>query len=275
MPCRSPKSVLCLFLLAGSLQLAGAAFPAFRTGLTDLKFTISSPSSTTNGIRERIGYFSRQTTYNPAREIYRIIVPSNYTHERTWGLFIWLDLQDAPRIPSDWPAVLERKGFVTVLPAKAGNRRSSSDRIRLALDARHHMPRLFNIDPTRIVVSGWNGGARIASLLGVAYADQFPNCVPMMGCVFYEQIPLGGNRFFPVAYTPKASLVDQPKGNRFIIVTSPADALRQECQLVYRHGFEANGFRDVRLLNVSTARALPDARTLGRILDNFQAVGAR
>jgi hypothetical protein len=253
----------------------GAGFPAFRTGLSDLRFTVPSPLSTTNGIRDRIGYLSRRNTYNPARENYRIIVPPNYTHQRTWGLFIWLDLNDAPRIPSDWPAVLAQKGFVTVLPSNIGNRRSSSDRFRVALDARHHMPRLFNIDHSRIIVCGWNGGARIASVLGVAYSDQFPNCIPMMGCVFYEQIPLGRNRFFPVAYTPKASFVDRAKGNRFIIVTSPADVLRQECQLVYQHGFKAGGFRDARLLTVPTANSLPNGKWLGKILNNFQAPSTR
>jgi len=264
-------AVLCLGFYSTESE---AQFPPFRTGVSDLKFTVSSPFSTTNSLRDRIGYVSRRSSYDPAREVYRVIVPPSYTHSRAWGLFIWIDMMDTPRIPRDWPAVLEQKGFVTVLPVRAGNRRSSGDRIRMALDARHHLPRLFNIDHGRIVVSGWSGGARIASALGVAYGDQFPNCLPMMGCVFYERIPLGGNRFFPPAYTPNAAIVNQSRNNRFIIVTSPGDALGLECRLVYQHGFKAKGFTDVRLVSVPTASALPNGPWLARLLDYFQAAGS-
>lgn len=273
---KQPAAIL-IGILALILQTpdSAAQFPPFRTGLSDLNLTVSSPFSGTNTLQSRIGYVSRRSTYNPAREVYRVIVPQNYTHARTWGLFIWIDMMDSPRFPRDWPSVLAQKGFVTVLLANAGNRRSSGDRIRMALDARHHMPRLFNIDHSRIIVSGWSGGARIASVLGVAYGDQFPNCVPMMGCVFYEQIPLGRNRFFPVAYTPNAAIVNRAKNNRFIIVTSQGDALGLECRLVYEHGFKANGFTDTRLVSVPTASSLPNGQWLGRILDNFLASGAR
>lgn len=259
---------IALLLVLCAVRL-DAAFPTFRTGLSDLRFTVSSPLSKAESIKDRIGYVSRRNTYNPERELYRIIVPQNYTHSRAWGLIVWIDPLDVPRIPSGWPALLAEKGYVIVLPANAGNRRTSTDRIRLALDARHHMPRLFNIDPRRIIITGWNGGGRIASVIGVAYPDQFSNCVPMMGCVFYEQIPLGRNRFFPVAYTPKTSMVDQAKNNRFIIVTSPGDVYGQECKLVYEHGFKKQGFRDVRLVNVPTAMAIPQAKWFRKVLEQF------
>ncbi|MGB0578446.1 MAG: hypothetical protein ACPGVU_01975 [Limisphaerales bacterium] len=259
---------LGILILLCALRIE-AAYPPFRTGLSDLRFTVSSPLSTTESIKDRVGRTPRRSTYNPTRELYRVIVPPNYTPSKSWGLIVWVDPFDAPRIPSGWPALLAEKGYLIVLPANAGNRRNSTDRIRLALDARHHMPRLFNIDTRRIIISGWNEGGRIASVVGVAYPDQFPNCIPMMGCFFYDQIPLGRNRFYPVAYTPKASMVDKAKNNRFIIVTTPGDVLGQECKLCYEHGFKAKGFRDVRLVTLPTSMAMPQARLFRKVLNQF------
>ena len=260
---------LGILLTLGFALRIDAAYPPFRTGLSDLRLTVSSPLSTAKSIEDRVGRTPRRSSYDPTRELYRVIVPQNYTHAKKWGLIVWIDPFDAPRIPSGWPALLAEKGYLIVLPANAGNRRNSTDRIRLALDARHHMPRLFNIDARRIIITGWNEGGRIASVIGVSYPDQFPNCIPMMGCFFYERIPLGRNRFYPAAYTPKASMVDLAKNNRFIIVTTPGDVLGTECKLVYEHGFRANGYRDVRLVTLPTAMAMPQARHFRKVLEQF------
>jgi hypothetical protein len=269
-----PRLLLILCLLAVASRSESAPFPAFKVGLNDFNFTISSAQSTTNNVRARLGYFSRRTTYNPARERYRVIIPPNYNHDKPFGLMIFMSPFDNPTVPEDWPGVLARNNFLIVLPANAGDKRSSADRVRLALDARYHMPRLYNVDPSRVLISGHGGGARLASVIGVAYADLFPNTATFMGLLFYKPVTIKGNRQLPAAYTPTAGMIAQAKNNRFVFTSVPSTGTHLESVLGSR-AFKAEGFHDSHYLELAgNPYRLPGGAVLTRVLRYFGGPGA-
>ncbi|MBG86003.1 MAG: hypothetical protein CMO80_03765 [Verrucomicrobiales bacterium] len=262
-----------VFLASGAFE-AGAAYPPFKVGLNDFNFTISSQLSTTNAVKARVGYFSRRTSYNPKRELYRVVVPPNYKHTERFGLLVYMAPFDRPTIPQDWLGVLAKHRLLIVLPANAGDKRSSADRIRMALDARYHMPRMYNVDGSRVIISGHGGGARLASVMGVAYPDQFPNTITFMGLLFYKAVPIKGNRQFPPAYTPDPKMVALAKNNRFLFTSVPATGTHLETVLCYRRGFKAEGFHDAHYMELAgNPYLLPPGKTLDKVLSYFQSPG--
>src|SRR5207248_2287400 len=111
-----------------------------------------------------------------------------------WGLFIWISASDAPRIPADWEAVLAARKLLFIGAVQSGNKRDILDRIRLAIDANVGMRKRCRIDGRRVYVSGFSGGARVASMVGVAFADLFSGAMPFMGVNFYTELPAGDGK---------------------------------------------------------------------------------
>ena len=121
-----------------------------------------------------------------AKEKFQLIVPGSYKHADKWGLFIWISPSDTPSIPADWEPVLAARKLLFVGALKSGNPRNIFERVRLAVAANASMRERFNVDGRRVYVSGFSGGGRVASMVGVAYADRFSGAMPFMGVNYYE-----------------------------------------------------------------------------------------
>src|SRR6185312_10336729 len=134
----------------------------------------------------------------------------------------------------------------------SGNSRNLFDRCRLAVDAVHNMKKRFHLDPDRVYVSGNSGGGRVASTLGIAYADVFAGCFPIVGVNFYKRIPTGEpNMFWHPNYRPDARILKSAKEeNRYVLLTGEKDFNRENTLRVYREGFKAENFRRVLYLEV-------------------------
>lgn len=77
-------------------------------------------------------------------------------------------------LPRGWAAVLDRQGVIFVSAARSGNEESVlARREPLALLGAHNIMRRYPVDPERIYVGGFSGGARVAMRLALAYPDLF------------------------------------------------------------------------------------------------------
>ena len=86
------------------------------------------------------------------------------------------------------------------------------------------MRQRFNVDPRRVYISGFSGGGRVASCLGVAYADIFSGAMPFMGVNFYRDVPAPHGKKFRLNYLPhKDLLAIAKKDGRFVLVTGSDD----------------------------------------------------
>ncbi len=94
--------------------------------------------------------------------------------ESGYGLFVFVSPWNAEYIPPAWIDVLEGHGMIFVSAAASGNDQSVLGRREpLALLAEQNVVRHYTIDPQRIYIGGFSGGARVALRIALAYPDLF------------------------------------------------------------------------------------------------------
>ena len=158
---------------------------------------------------------------------------------------------------------------------KSGNPRNIFDRIRLAVAANVGMRERFNVDGRRVYVSGHSGGGRLASMLGVAYADMFSGAIPFMGVNFYTDIPAGDDKtVYGANFIPDDEVLGIAKRFcRYALVTGEKDFNRSGTRTLFEQGFKKEGFANVLYLEApGVAHNLPSAKWLEQGLE-FLDVG--
>jgi predicted esterase len=169
----------------------------------------------------------------------------------------------------DWKTELENRGFLFVSANRSGNERHPIDRFRLALDATCNICRQYSVDRQRIYIGGFSGGSRMASMLGVAYADIFAGTLCISGVNFYKSVPTTGGKYFPPTFVPDPGVLQLAKQNRrFVLVTGEHDENRENTQAISTNGFMREGFRHVLYLEVpGMTHAMPDAKVFKQVMD--------
>lgn len=238
------------------LILLGSSAPgddrAFEVGSSDLVFDQAAPMSSDAELRRRFRATDQPPPFDLVREKFRVVIPATYRPETAWGLFVWIDASPQPNLSMDWVPILAEKKLLFVGADNTGNGRNMFDRCRLAVDAVHNMKSRFHVDPDRVYVSGISGGGRVASNVGIAYADVFTGTFPIVGVNFYKPIPTGEpNMFWLPRYQPDARILESAKAkNRYVLLTGEKDFNRENALRVYRDGFQAEGFRHALYLEV-------------------------
>lgn len=114
---------------------------------------------------------------DPKDEKFGLYVPSEKPAEG-YGLLVWVSPLDEAGMPPGWPATLEERGVIFVTAERSGNYTSPlGRRIPLALTAAANVVRNYAIDPDRIWIAGFSGGARIAERMALAYPDVFSGAI--------------------------------------------------------------------------------------------------
>lgn len=247
------------------LALTQAAFPP---GAQDAVFQKSPPHSDADELKARFRSKENAGPYDVSKEKFRLVLPKSYAPGARWGLFIYISADDSPGVPAEYAELLEKQRLITLAPYRAGNGRNIFDRFRLAIDACFNGQRSFDIDPDRVYISGFSGGARVASMLGVAYADLFPGAVPLCGVNFYKDIPSEPGKSWPLGYLPvdEALKIAKTKG-RFALMTGEKDFNLKNTRAVFEFGFKKEGFKHARVFEVpGLGHSPPPAAALSQAL---------
>lgn len=233
------------------LALQATSFPPFQAGTSDATFDKSPPHCDRDEIKARFHAKEEAGPYDVSKEKFRLVIPKTYSHKARWGLFVYINADASANIPGEYAAILEKHKLIAVSPYKSGNERNLFDRFRLAIDANFNLTRRFNIDPDRVYVSGISGGARVASMLAVAYADLFSGAIPFCGVNFYTDIPSDPGKAWPPDYIPVEPALKIAKSEgRFVLVTGEKDFNLKNTKAVYELGFKKEGFKHALLLEV-------------------------
>ena len=206
----------CAVLIAQIEPSAGDMAEAHTAaGSKDVRFTQSAPYGAESELMRHLGYTLAVPQYDLQREKFRIIVPplEPLSTNSTLGLLVWISPGEDPRIPPAWEAELAKHRLLFVSAYNAGNERHAIQRCRLALDATCNVCRRFKVDPRRIYVGGFSGGGRIASILGVAYADVFAGTLSICGVDFYRNVA-GTGGGFPCHLPARSSRAPPRQGRR-------------------------------------------------------------
>lgn len=264
-------------ILAAAIALALAApaqakqdkLPPFQAGASDATFDASPPLCDADELKARFHSKEDAGPYDVTKEKFRIVVPKTYAHTAKWGLLVYVNADDGAGLPGGYEAILEKHKLLAVSAYKSGNPRNVFDRFRLAIDGAWGMGKRFNVDPARVYVSGFSGGGRIASMIGVAYADLFTGAIPLCGVNFCTDIPSEPGKHWPRGYVPVEPALKIAKDkSRFVLVTGEQDMNLKNTQAVYEQGFKKEGFKHALLLNVpGMGHSPPPAEWMEKGLD--------
>lgn len=273
-----PRSLLLLPLLA-SLSLAADTTQkkeaAIKPGVrSPIVFKKSPPMSDAAQLQMRMHSMEEPPDYNVGFESYDILVPKKYKKGDPHGLFIWISPGDTPAIPAEWEPVLAEKKLIFIGAHKSGNNREVFARMRMAIDANDNLRDLYDVDPARVYVSGFSGGGRVASMVGVTYADMFTGTIAFMGANFYTDVPsLDKTEYFQRRYIPHNEIAALAKADcRYVLVTGEKDFNLKNTSAIYENGFKKEGFQAVELMNIpAQGHQPPKAEWLKKAIDYLDA----
>jgi pimeloyl-ACP methyl ester carboxylesterase len=91
-----------------------------------------------------------------------------------YGVLVFVPPWQEARLPEGWSTVLDHYGVIYVSAARSGNEENVVGRREpLAVLEAHNVILRYPVDPTRVYVGGFSGGARIALRLALAFPDLF------------------------------------------------------------------------------------------------------
>jgi dienelactone hydrolase len=215
-----------------------------------IQFQESVPLGSSEQLKLRLSFATYPGEFDVSKETYDILVPKGYRKSEPHGLLIWISAGDNVSLPKDWEKVLDDKKLIVIGARKSGNQRAVPDRMRLAIDANHHLRGLFNVDDRRVYVSGFSGGSRVASMLGVSYADMFTGALCFMGTNFYTATFDAKKEVYPPRYLPNQEILAMAKQDcRYVLVTGEKDFNLANTQAALA-GFQQENFKAVELINI-------------------------
>lgn len=207
--------------------------------------------------------------YDVSKETFEILVPKDYKATEPHGLFIWISASPAPNIPKEWEPVLAERKLIFIGARNSGNPRDIFDRMRMAVDANYNLRKLYNVDGRRVYVSGFSGGSRVASMLGVCFAEMFSGTICFMGVNFYTDVPARDGKVYGMGYIPDDTVLPLAKTFcRYALVTGTSEMNHAETLSVFQNGFQKEGFASVKLLDISDQKhSPPPAEWLKQAID--------
>ncbi|WP_395749282.1 alpha/beta hydrolase family protein [Prosthecobacter sp.] len=245
--------------------------PGVRSPIT---FSTSPEVSDNAQLKMRMHAAETPPPFSIGMEKFDIIVPKKYKKGDPHGLFIWISPSNAPSLSPEWEAVLADKKLIFVGAHNSGNNREVFARMRMAVDANDNLRNLYDIDDQRVYVSGFSGGARVASMLGVTYAEMFTGTIAFMGVNFYTDIvTLDKTEVFEARYIPHDEILGLAKTDcRYVLVTGEKDFNLKNTSAVFENGFKKEGFKSVELMNIpAQGHQPPKAEWLIKALDYLDA----
>jgi dienelactone hydrolase len=234
-----PILTLVLFAAAQSVQAAGEIFRnvvfaeySELSKSAELTRRMLSPLAVVQLERQaaRAGKKMIQQSINLAEEKFTVYVPSA-TPTRGYALLVFVPPWQDARLPPGWTAMLDRYGVIFVSAARSGNEESVFDRREpLALLAAHNTARRYPVDPERVYIGGFSGGARLALRLALAYPDLFHGALLNAGSdlIGDSQIPL-----------PPKDLFLQFQRSHLVYVTGEGDKIQLNNDLASMHSLKS------------------------------------
>jgi len=248
--------VLCVGSLFAFADEAGGG--KGERGSFTLTFSNRAEQSTNQYIAQRMGWpllaeESAKVDYNLPDESFEVYVPADYTGDKPYGLLVFCMPHPGGKPPQNYLDSIDKHHLIWVCPNNAGNDRYVRPRMGLVIDAAVNMQSRYKIDPDRVYVSGISGGGRVASMLGVGFADIFKGGgFYIIGCNFYRQeTTADGKRYYARSYSvPPAKVFRAAREqSKHVFLTGDNDGNREQTDLYYK-GFKHDRFEHILYLQV-------------------------
>jgi pimeloyl-ACP methyl ester carboxylesterase len=162
--------------------------------------------------------------YPPRGETCEVTVPPVAGGRQ--GVLSWLNPGPTGKLPrADWPEVLARHRLILVVPNNAGNDRHVSARLGLLLDCLKATEARHPVEPDRVFIGGFSGGAKSALRAMFLYPDVFRGALLAGGATYFHAVPAlsdGRGRTWPAELSIPRD-VALAKRYRFVFVSGTSD----------------------------------------------------
>lgn len=194
---------------------------------------------------------------------WQYFVPPDYSPEKPAGLLVYISPTRSGAMPREWRSVMDEHNMIWVGADQSGNRTKVPRRVLLSLLAVELAKQDYEIDRSRVYLSGFSGGGRVASMAVIDNADTFS------GGLFFC-----GADLWHLDESPNAELM---KGNRYVLITGTRDQALEPVKKTYR-GYRRAGIDQTKLLIIrnmghSTPRRADFAKAI-RFLDEARGPAA-
>ena len=125
-----------------------------------------------------------------AKETFHIRLPADFTPQASYGVVVFISgPQSKMGCPATWIPVPDEYKLIYVAPQNAGNKESLGLRDARALTSALLIKKYYLIDPKRIYVAGYSGGARVAGMTGFKHPETWRGTIQSCGADFYKPVP--------------------------------------------------------------------------------------
>lgn len=238
--------------IAVMLALCAAADAQVQT----VTFTQRSPHSDPATLSRRFRWEPLKATadYNLADEPFSLRLPAAGDAEAKPGLIVWINSDAGGAPPKAFVEVLDRHNLIWIGADRSGNERPLLHRVGLALDAAHNLPTQHAIDPDRLYVAGLSGGGRVASWVGLGFADVFCGTLCIVGVDYFAPVDSidDPESYWPGRFgTPPGTVLNIARTRRrYVLLTGEHDGNRDQTHSIYRNGLLKHGFKFATYLEV-------------------------
>ncbi len=168
------------------------------------------------------------------------------------GLLVYISPKQGARMPEAWGPVLDEYNLAWVGAQDSGNEVHVARRVGFALLAPAAAARALQVDPSRMLLSGFSGGGRVASMMMPAYPRQF------RGALFI----CGANPLFTATPQTVDALAHVP----MVFLTGSGDFNLQDTRMAMAT-YQQAGLHGLHLMEVDGMdHSLPPAPPLGKAL---------
>jgi len=235
------KGVLLISVLLGFVctSYMFAENEPHKKGTFQITFDRRSPLSSIAELKKRkLPNIDEKAVYQIEEMTYWVTVPNDYTPSKPMGLFVWISAGDSGKAPREFVEPLAKHGFIYIGADKTGNNHPEPRRHGAAIDAVTNMVALYNIDPSRIYVSGNSGGGRCASRIGIMFPEVFTGgAYYVIGCDFWDSLPVVDKPGYTTpGFWPQKDnkLIKQAKDHHFVFLTGSKDFNRPGTIAAYK-----------------------------------------
>lgn len=175
---------------------------------------------------------------------WEVYIPNNDATE-TPGVFVYVSPMNTGRIDSRWREVMDQQNLIYIAANNSGNKVLTSRRMVLALFAVRALGQHYAFDTSRINVSGFSGGGRVASRIATQYPDVFTGALYICGVDFWKK--------------DKTPNVDRLLQNRFVFLTGTRDFNQRETRQIQKRYIKAGAQHTKLIIVPDMAHKHPDA----------------
>jgi predicted esterase len=122
-----------------------------------------------------------QAEYDSTKQQYELFVPPGLSPRKAAPLVLFISASDKPAGWNQWQTVCQQAGVVFASPYSAGNNCDLPRRVRIVLDVLDDVARRRAIDPDRVYLAGFSGGARVACGIAFALPEYFGGVIGVCG----------------------------------------------------------------------------------------------